>query len=153
MGRTIWADPEAAHAVFSAGFERLTLIPLDATHQALVTRAAVERFEALATPAGIAAARFIGRRIEAYSATTEGAAPVHDVLCTAYLVAPEIITTRHLHVTVETTSPLTIGRTVVDTRPGSSQIPNAHVAFHADAALLVKLLTTVFAPPTHTQQP
>jgi purine nucleosidase/ribosylpyrimidine nucleosidase len=41
----IWADPEAADMVFAAGFERLTLVPLDATHRALVTRADVERLQ------------------------------------------------------------------------------------------------------------
>jgi purine nucleosidase/ribosylpyrimidine nucleosidase len=50
----IWADPEAADIVLTAGFETLTLVPLDATHQALVMRDDV--------------ARFIGRRIDAYSA-------------------------------------------------------------------------------------
>ena len=34
----IWADPEAAAVVFSAGFRKLTLVPLDATHRALVSR-------------------------------------------------------------------------------------------------------------------
>ena len=35
----IWADPEAADMVFAAGFRDLTLVPLDATHRALVTKA------------------------------------------------------------------------------------------------------------------
>ena len=143
----IWADPEAAKAVFAAGFERLTLVPLDATHQALITQEACTVFEELATPAGTAAARFIQRRIDAYDTAiaAETAAPVHDVLCTAYLVEPEVITTHHLPLTVETSSPLTVGRTVIDTRPNSPQIPNAHIAFAADAELLTKLLTSVFA--------
>ena len=34
----IWADPEAAAIVFAAGFRKLTLVPLDATHRALVSR-------------------------------------------------------------------------------------------------------------------
>src|SRR4051812_29381334 len=102
----IWADPEAADMVLTAGFDPLTLVPLDATHQALVTREDVARFASLGTPAGTAAARFIGRRIDAYSAgyrvDAENAAPVHDALCTAYLVDRAVIETRHLHVRVET---------------------------------------------------
>ncbi|SEG99226.1 purine nucleosidase/ribosylpyrimidine nucleosidase [Nonomuraea solani] len=142
----IWADPEAANMVFSAGFRRLTLVPLDATYQALVTRDTCARLEKSATPAGIGAARFISRRIDAYdgTVTTAGAAPVHDVVCTAYLVRPEVITTRRLHVTVDTTSPLTVGRTVMDTRLGSTQEPNADVAFGADPRLLADLLLDVF---------
>jgi inosine-uridine nucleoside N-ribohydrolase len=65
---------------------------------------------------------------------------VHDAVCAAYLVRPHIVTTRHLHVTVDTASPLTIGRTVIDTRPNATGAPNAHVAFTADARILVDLL-------------
>lgn len=145
----IWADPEAANMVLSAGFGRLTLVPLDATYQALITRDTCTTLEESATPAGIAASRFISLRIDAYDGTVavDDAAPVHDVVCTAYLVRPEVITTRSLHVTVDTTSPLTIGRTVMDTRLKSTQKPNADVAFGADPRLLADLLLDVFTRP------
>ncbi|MET0134567.1 MAG: nucleoside hydrolase [Kibdelosporangium sp.] len=145
----VWADPEAANMVLSAGFRRLTLVPLDATHQALVTRADCAALTALGTPAGEAAAKLITRRIDAYSANhgapVDQTAPVHDAVCTAYLVRPDIITTRPLHVTVDTESSLTVGRTVMDTRPNAAGTPNADVAFSADARILVELLTTAFS--------
>ena len=145
----IWADPEAADITLTAGFDPLTLVPLDATHRALVTRDDVARFESLGTPAGTAAARFIGRRIDAYSAghrvEAADAAPVHDALCTAYLVDRGVIETRHLHVRVETKGELTVGRTVIDTRTHASEPPNAHVAFGADARRFVELMTSVFS--------
>ena len=145
----IWADPEAADVVFTAGIERLTLVPLDATHQALVSRADVERLDALGTPAGTAAARFVGRRIDAYSAghrvAAADAAPVHDALCTAFLVDRDVIETRHLHVRVETQGELTVGRTVIDTRTHAPDEPNAHVAFAADARRFVELLVETFS--------
>ncbi|MFI6024655.1 nucleoside hydrolase [Amycolatopsis magusensis] len=145
----IWADPEAAAMVFSAGFERLTLVPLDATHQALVTRADCAAMAALGTPAGTAAADLITRRIDACSAgsgiSATDAAPVHDAVCTAYLVRPDIVSTQHVHVTVDTESTLTVGRTVMDTRPNATGTPNAHVAFSAHAATLVAELTSTFS--------
>lgn len=142
----IWADPEAANVVFSAGFDRLTLVPFDATHQALITGDTCTQLESSATQAGLAAAHIIGRRIEAYKAMTSGnAAPVHDVLCTASLVQPDILSTLYLPVTVDTDSPFTIGRTVIDTRPHMTQTANAHIAFEADAAALAQLLTIVRA--------
>jgi inosine-uridine nucleoside N-ribohydrolase len=145
----IWADPEAADMVLTAGFERLTLVPLDATHKALVTRADVEALAALGTPAGEAAARFVGRRIDAYSSgrrvAASDAAPVHDCVCTAYLVDPGVITTQPLHVRVETQGPLTVGRTVMDTRSHAPEPPNAHVAFDADARRFVELMLDVFS--------
>ncbi|HEY9377748.1 MAG TPA: nucleoside hydrolase [Jiangellaceae bacterium] len=142
----IWADPEAANVVLSSGIERLTLVPLDATYQAQFGRAECAEFEGLGTPAGVAAARFIGRRIDAAEATSKtNTTPVHDVVCPAYLVRPEVITTRHLHVVVDTASPLTVGRTVMDLRPDAEAGPNAHVALSANRAALVDLLTDTFA--------
>jgi purine nucleosidase/ribosylpyrimidine nucleosidase len=145
----VWADPEAADMVFAAGFRNLTLVPLDATHQALVTRADCDALAALGTPAGTAAARFIGRRVDAYASgrrvAAEDAAPVHDALCTAFLVDRDVIATRHLHVRVETQGLRTLGRTVIDTRTHAPEPPNCHVAFGADARRFVELLLEVFA--------
>jgi inosine-uridine nucleoside N-ribohydrolase len=142
----VWVDPEAAHIVLSAGFERLIMVPLDATYQALFTRTNCAAFEALGTPAGVAAARFIGHRLDAQAVSTGGeGTPVHDVICPASLVQPEVITTRHLHVDVETGSPLTVGRTVMDLRPDTKAAPNAHVALGADRDLLIELLMSAFA--------
>ncbi|KQX69402.1 nucleoside hydrolase [Angustibacter sp. Root456] len=145
----IWADPEAAEMVFAAGFEKVTLVPLDATHQALVSADDCTRMKALGTPAGIAADVLIGRRVSAYTrghgVAVADAAPVHDALCTAYLVEPKVISTRHLHVCVETQGKYTVGRTVIDTRTHDSLPPNCHVALQADAPLFVQQLMETFA--------
>src|SRR5206468_12878566 len=37
-GFNTWSDPEAASSVLDAGFKKLTMIPIDAPHQALITR-------------------------------------------------------------------------------------------------------------------
>jgi purine nucleosidase/ribosylpyrimidine nucleosidase len=146
----VWADPEAAHMVLSAGFPHLTLVTLDATHQALITRADCERLAALGTPAGLAAADLITNRIDAYSANhaakIDQTAPVHDAVCIAYLLRPETVTTRHLHVSVDTGGSATVGRTIIDTRPNPTGAPNAHVAFTADPRKLVDLLVETFTP-------
>jgi inosine-uridine nucleoside N-ribohydrolase len=145
----VWADPEAAAMVFSAGFERLTLVPLDATHLALVSRADCERLAALGTPAGEAAARFIGNRIGIHDAfqkmDLEHAAPVHDALAVGSVIDSTLITTRRLNVAVETSGALTVGRTVIDTHFRSRRPPNCEVAFDADARRFVELLATTFA--------
>ena len=62
----IWVDPEAARVVFGAGLANVTLVPLDATHKALVSSEDCVRLRALGTPAGDAAAAFIEGRIAAY---------------------------------------------------------------------------------------
>lgn len=140
----IWADPEAAASVFAAGFRKLTCVPLDATHQALVSLADVAELEAMGTPAGTAAARFVKLRIAGYDANNpmavRGAAPVHDAVCVASLVDPSVITTRHLHVAVETQGTLNVGRTVVDTHARGTGTPNCHFAFGADRAKFVAMM-------------
>jgi purine nucleosidase/ribosylpyrimidine nucleosidase len=153
----VWADPEAADMVFAAGFERLTLVPLDATHKALVSAADCAAMAELGTPAGDAASRIIGRRVAAYAqghgVAAADAAPVHDALCIAYLVAPEVITTRDMHVRVETQGVRTVGRTVMDTRTHDSEPPNARVAFDADARRFVELMTSTFGPQLDADTP
>jgi inosine-uridine nucleoside N-ribohydrolase len=146
----IWADPEAAAVVFAAGFPKLTLVPLDATHRALVSRADCDRLRRLGTPAGIAAADCIGHRIVAHDAAqqmpTPGTTPVHDAVCVAYLVDPAVITTSCHHVAVETAGNLTVGRTVIDVQSRGGGTPQCDVAFDADPAQFVDLLLRTFAP-------
>ena len=60
----IWHDPVAADVVFSAGFERLVMVPLDATHEAVVSRAQCERLAARGTPAAELAAQLIAQRLD-----------------------------------------------------------------------------------------
>ncbi len=134
----IWHDPVAADVVFQAGFERLTIMPLDATHQAYVSLSQAEELESTGRPAAKAAASFIRDRIAGYTETqpmdTQATAPVHDALCIAYLVDPTVVELVHCHAAVEVVGSLTYGRTVFDLRGRGLDAPNAHVAMHADAA-------------------
>jgi inosine-uridine nucleoside N-ribohydrolase len=145
----IWADPEAAAIVFAAGFAKLTLVPLDATHRALITQAHCQQLATLGTAAGLAAAAFIGHRIAVHDAhqkqAVPHATPVHDALAVGAVVQRSLITTRRLHVAVETRGELTVGRTVIDTHLRGGQAPNADVAFDADAEGFAELLVRSFA--------
>jgi len=145
----IWGDPEAAACVLAAGFPKITLVPLDATHRALVSRDDCERLRALRTPAGEAAADLIGHRIVAYDESQRmdiaHTTPVHDALCVGFLVEPSLITTQRYHVAVETTGALTVGRTVIDTHFRGGGMPNCDVAFDADGKRFVELLLETFS--------
>jgi inosine-uridine nucleoside N-ribohydrolase len=146
----VWADPEAAAMVFSAGFPKVTLVPLDATHRALVSQTDCDRLRALGTPAGEAAAAFIGHRIGVHDDIQKMAvahtAPVHDALAVGAVIDPTLIATRRFNVAVETVGALTVGRTVIDTHFRSRREPNGDVAFDADAGRFVDLLVSTFAP-------
>ncbi len=145
----VWVDPEAARVVFGAGLRNLVLVPLDATHRALVSLDDCQRMRELGTPAGIAAADFIDHRINAYDdlqpMEIAHSAPVHDALCIAYLVDPTVVSGRRAHVDVETRGELTVGRTVIDTRGHFRGEPNAFVAFDADAPKFVSMMLETFA--------
>ena len=119
------------------------MVPLDATHRAMVSLDDCKKLRALGTPAGEAAAIFTERRIRGYlefQPTGRPAAPVHDALAVASIVNPAVISTVHAHVDVETRGELTVGKTVVDTRPRSAEKANAYVALDADEPLFVEML-------------
>jgi inosine-uridine nucleoside N-ribohydrolase len=145
----VWADPEAARVVIGSGIRTIILVPLDATHQALVSLDDCVALRALGTPAGEAAARFTERRIRGYDATQPmarpHAAPVHDALAVAAIADRAVISTRHLHVDVETRGELTVGETVIDTHLRGGREPNVHVALDADERRFVSILLDTFA--------
>ncbi len=145
----IWADPEAASVVLSAGWRKATMVPLDATHEALISLDQCRRMRALQTPAGEAAAQLIEYRIAGYQANqptgVPETAPVHDALCIAALVDGKVIETRHLNVVVETKGDYTIGRTIVDHERRTTRPPNCHVALHADRERFFDILLANFA--------
>jgi inosine-uridine nucleoside N-ribohydrolase len=147
----IWADPEAAAMVMEAAFPKITLVPLDATHQALISLEQCAELRALGSKAGEGAAALVEYRISGYEASqptgVPRTAPVHDALCIAALVDPDVIVTRHLNVVVETRGEYTIGRTVVDHEKRTTRPPNCHVALGADRERFFALLMSTFAKP------
>ncbi len=148
----IWLDPEAARIVVNCG-RPIRMVPLDATHRALVSTADAERLRALGTPAGEAAARFVLKRIDGYDATQPmphrpGAAPVHDALAVCAIIDPTIITTEHIPVDVEVYAELSAGRTVCDFRFRSGKPANVHFAMDADEPKFVRMLLDILGRTT-----
>ncbi|WP_137936586.1 nucleoside hydrolase [Chitinivorax sp. B] len=144
-----WADPEAASVVFNAGFKDVTVVPLDATHTALITYQDCERLVQAGTPAALAAELFIRQRIDVHEETEKmpipGSAPVHDALCIGALLDPELIITRQVHVDVETAGSLTVGRSVMDVHQRGDRPANARVAFSADRQRFVELMVATLS--------
>ena len=146
----IWVDPEAARLVMQCG-RPIRLLPLDATHQALVTAEDCERLRALGTPAGIAAAACIAPRIQNYDQSQpmqRPGAPVHDALAVCAIIDSTIIQTDYIHVDVETRGELTVGRTVCDFNRRSRRDPNVHVATNADEPKFIRMLTEILGRRT-----
>ncbi len=70
----IWHDPVAADVVFRASFRRIVLVPLDATHRALITADQTRTLRSRGTPAATATADLIDVRIAAH--TTDQPEPI-----------------------------------------------------------------------------
>ena len=142
----IWLDPEAARIVVNCG-RPIRMIPLDATHRALVSREDCAVLRALGTPAAEAAARFVEKRVNGYDATQPmhrpGAAPVHDALAVCAVIDPSIVTTHFIPVDVETNAELSVGRTVCDFRFRSGRPANVHFAMDADEPKFVRMLMDI----------
>jgi purine nucleosidase len=137
----IYVDPEAAEIVFNAGIP-LTVMPLDVTHKALVTKPRNDAFRALGTPAGVAVAQMTDffERFDKEKYGSSGA-PLHDPCVTAYLIAPHLFSGRHINVEIETQSQLTLGMTVADWWRVTDRPANATFIGDIDADGFFALLT------------
>jgi len=137
----IYVDPEAAEIVFTSGAP-LTVMPLDVTHRALVTRERNDAFRALPGTVGPAVAEMTDffERFDREKYGSEGA-PLHDPCVTAYLLRPELFKGRHINVEVETEGRLTTGMTVADWWRVSGRAPNATFMREIDADGFFDLLT------------
>jgi inosine-uridine nucleoside N-ribohydrolase len=132
----IWADPEAAHRVFSSGLD-VTMVGLDVTHQALMMPAHVEQ---LTGRAGKLVADLYGFYSQ-FHASRYGwdGSPIHDAVALAHVIDPTLLETVHRGVVVDTGPELSRGRTHVDLR-GDRWEPNCHVAVGIDADRFLALL-------------
>jgi len=110
----IYVDPHAADIVLKAGIP-VVMIPLDCTHQALTTAKRVAAFRELGTRPGIAVAEMLEffERFDEMKYGTDGG-PLHDPCVIAYLLKPELFSGRHINVSIEIVSDLTLGMTVAD---------------------------------------
>lgn len=128
----IYVDPEAADIVFRSGVP-VTMVGLDVTNKALITFDDIETLRGFGGPVSGVVAPLLdffaraNRDVFGFSG-----APVHDALAVAAVSKPDIITTRHLHVAIETGGTLTRGQTVADVYGVTGAEPNAHVALGLD---------------------
>jgi purine nucleosidase len=142
----ILEDPDAAQIVMRCG-RPITILPLDVTHQALVSQQRIEQIRALATPVGTAVVGMMEffNRFDTEKYGSEGA-PLHDPCTIAYLLKPELFKGKLCNVEVETESPLTMGHTAVDFWDVTDRPPNANWIYQVDAdgffALLIERLNS-----------
>jgi inosine-uridine nucleoside N-ribohydrolase len=137
----IWADPEAADAVFRSGLD-VTMIGLDVTHKALLTPVYAERLRA-ASETGRMVAELVDFFAQFHRKTYGfDGAPIHDAVAVAHVFQPGLVDTVERNVEIETVSDLCRGRTVVDLWRRTENEPNAHVGVGIDAEAFLELLVS-----------
>ena len=138
----IYVDPEAADIVFKSGIN-ITVMPLDVTHKALVTKPRNDAFRALGTPVGNAVAEMTDffERFDKEKYGSAGA-PLHDPCVTAYLIRPELFSGRRINVEIETSSELTRGMSVADWWRVTDRPANSTFIGDLDADGFFDLLTS-----------
>lgn len=141
-------DPEAARAVFEAGWP-LTMVGLDVTHRTLFTRADLERLARTSGPQNDCAVNVLTFLVNLAEKLGSTGTPMHDPLAVGAVIDRTFITTQEMRVDIETRGEFTRGQTVanrqssVDRRvlrgnryviEGVEKLePNARVAVGVDA--------------------
>ncbi|MBO1077672.1 nucleoside hydrolase [Roseomonas haemaphysalidis] len=136
----VYADPEAAAVLLASGVP-LTLLPLDLTHQVLMTRDRLLELRAVDTAAARAVCTMFGDADGNPQRERErDGIPLHDPCVIAHLMDPVLFRGRLINVAVETASPLTAGMTVADWFGATDRAPNATWLNEADADRFFALL-------------
>jgi len=135
----IWADPEAAHRVFSSGLD-VTMIGLDVTHKALVGPADTERLRSAGR-----IGRMVAELLDFYVRFHRrqygwDGSPIHDAVAVAHVVRPDLVETLKRGVKIDTGGELSRGRTYVDLWRRAEWEPNAHVGVDIDAPEFLEFL-------------
>ncbi len=146
----VWADPEAAHVVFSSGLP-VTMCGLDVTHQALATEEVLGELRAIGSPLSALVVDLLGFFADRYKSLWGfPAAPVHDPVAVARVIDPAVVRCVEANVVVELRGEHTRGATVVDRFDVTGRAPNAQVALDLDHrafwTLVVDAVATLSAP-------
>jgi inosine-uridine nucleoside N-ribohydrolase len=135
----IWADPEAAHRVFTSGID-VTMVGLDVTHKALLVPEKVDALRGAGSVGELVAQLYDfyhGHHVRTYG--WEGS-PVHDALAVAHVIRDDFLETQHRHVQVDIGPEPGRGRTYVDLWKRTGNEPNAQVGVGVDGPAFIEFL-------------
>ncbi|WP_226050984.1 nucleoside hydrolase [Dickeya chrysanthemi] len=139
------ADPHAAHIVFSQDVP-MTLLPLDATHQMMLTPERVGELVAnagrLRGPLSQLMAFWDRNDVKRYGSR---GGPLHDPLVIAWVLRPDLFQTERARVFVEHQSELCMGQSVMDIYGKSGLSANVDVVTGVAVEDVFQLFCRLFA--------
>ena len=130
----IWADPEAAHVVFSSGIP-MTMVGLDVTLKAIMTREDVSLLRANPSNASLFTADLLDFMFERHENRGGEDVIMHDALAVAAALCPECLTCTDYFVDVELRGTYTRGHTYADFRNRTGRKPNMSCAMTIDVPM------------------
>ncbi|MDL2272359.1 nucleoside hydrolase [Desulfovibrio sp. OttesenSCG-928-I05] len=148
----VYADPHAAAVVFASKIP-VTLFPLDATFQGLLTPERLDRIRAVSGRVGEVMEKLlkIYDRNDVARYGQEGG-PLHDPMVPAFLLRPELFETVPAWVGVETANPESAGHTYCDFFGKLGRKPNCDVVRRVDSDGFFALVTERLAAYGPTQR-
>jgi ribosylpyrimidine nucleosidase len=109
-----YADPEAAHVVFTSGVP-IVMMGLDLTNQTACTMDIIERMEAVGNRAGKMFGDIMRFTFKTQNETYGLAGgPVHDATCIGYLIDPTAYTLKETYTEIDIANGPSYGRSVCD---------------------------------------
>lgn len=125
-------DPEAVDVVLRSGLP-FTMVGLNITHQAQITREVRSRIRAIGNITSIFGAKLLERFSSTYDAFGEMPdGPLHDPVTIAMIADPQVASTVATRVDIELRGEFTRGATVVDLLELGNRPKNATVALELD---------------------
>lgn len=127
-----YADPEAAHIVFTSGVP-IVMMGLDLTNQTVCTMDIIERMEAVGNVAG----KMFGDIMRfTYKTQNEvyglAGGPVHDATCIGYLIDPTAYTLQDMYTVIDISGGPSYGRSVCDYFGNTGKPANSKVGITLD---------------------
>lgn len=143
-----WIDPEAAKIVIDSGCD-VTIVPLDATHEAAVSIEDAMWLKETGAKAAVASADIIHKRWSAYRywqpMSDINTVPVHDALAVCAVINPDVLQkVVHVNVDIDISPGAADGQSICDLDRRNKKAPlNAKVALGANKELFTAMLKEI----------
>ena len=128
----IYADPEAAHIVFTSGI-KVNMVGLNVTTQTYYNLDMHEKFKNSDLEINKILSNIMDRRIARTGAEENYTTYMHDTLAVMYHTNLEIFESEMFHIDIETRGKYTRGMTLADTRLATTAEKNVNVPMKIDA--------------------
>ena len=135
----IMVDPEAAEIVFESGIP-ITMCGLDVTHKAQIFDEEIEDIRLQGGKVAVMVAELLDFFAKFHQEMGFEGSPLHDPCAVAWLIKPELFTSKNLHVDIETCGEHTDGATVVDIHGITGKEKQVDVVFDVDRRAFIQLL-------------